>query len=232
MSKQRERNRAELVRMRRREQSQKRVALSSVLAARPLPPITSRGGAMYAGSQKPALQNTKRHFQSALSMPGIEVRMPAVQITSAGIRSRLFSGFLSVVLGTAMYLAATRPEFRAAPAQVSGNQRISSTEINGVLNANGQLIFLLTGSDLETRLRLNYPDLVAAHVTIGLPNTVVVNVVERKPVLLWQQGDGYTWIDAEGVAFRPRDESSASPPTLIPVAALAAPPPSAISAKR
>ncbi len=151
--------------------------------------------------------------------------MPAIRITSAGIKSRLFSTFLSLLLGTALYLAATLPEFHVSAAQVSGNQRISADEINGVLGTGGQSIFLLTGPELETRLRLNYPDLAAAHVSIGLPNTVAVSVVERQPVLLWQQGGGYTWIDADGVAFRPRGATG----NLIPVKALAAPPANAAS---
>jgi cell division septal protein FtsQ len=155
-------------------------------------------------------------------MPGIEVRLPDIRITSAGMRSRVLSGFLSLLLGTALYLAATLPEFHAAAAQVSGNQRISADEINSVLNTTGESIFMLRGSDLETRLRLNYPDLEAAHVTVELPNVVTVSVVERQPVLLWQQGNGYTWIDANGIAFRPRGV----PENVIAVAALTAPPPS------
>jgi len=41
-------------------------------------------------------------------------------------------------------------------------------------------------------------------VKVYLPNHVYVTVSERTPVILWQQGEGYTWIDSEGVAFRPR----------------------------
>ncbi len=51
---------------------------------------------------------------------------------------------------------------------------------------------MLKSSDLENRLRLNYPELSSAHVTVGLPNTLSVSVVEREPVLLWQQANGYT----------------------------------------
>ena len=220
MRNERERSRAEAVRMRRREQAQKRVTKSSAMATRPLPPITSRDSITYAGPVRVAPPNTRRKFQAALSMPGIEVRMPGIQITSAGIRSRVLSIMLSLLLGTCLYLAVTLPEFHAAPAQVAGNERISADEINAVLGTTGQSIFMLTGAQLETRLRLNYPELEAAHVTISLPNAIHVSVVERQPVVLWQQGSGYTWIDASGIAFRPR----VSPGNLIPVAALAAPP--------
>ncbi len=220
MRNQRDRTRAESVRLRRREQSQKRVTKSSVLATRPLPPITSRDGMAYVGPQRNAPASTRRKFQSALSMPGIEVQLPAIQITGDGIRSRLLPALISLLLCAALYLGATLPEFHAAPAQVTGNERISAEEINTVLGTTGQSIFALTSSALEARLRLNFPDLESVHVVVDLPNTINVALVERKPVLLWQQGTGYTWIDANGVAFRPRGAAAG----LVAVSAEAAPP--------
>jgi cell division septal protein FtsQ len=196
------------------------------MATRPLPPITSRNTPTYSAAKRTAMPTTSRKFQSALSLPGIELRMPAVQVTSAGIRARLFSVFLSLLLATAVYMGLTLPAFHAAPAQISGNQRISTEEINSVLGSTGQSIFLMTSADLEKRLRLNFPEMEAVQVSIGLPNIVMVHVVERQPVLLWQQGNGYTWIDASGVAFRPRGDA----PNLIPVAALAAAPASTTTA--
>ncbi|MGZ6317613.1 MAG: hypothetical protein ACXWNQ_10165, partial [Anaerolineales bacterium] len=142
-------SRAEAVRSRRLEQSQKRISASSVLATRPVPPITSRKEWTYLGAQRTAAPSTKRQFQAALSMPGIEVRMPDVRITSRAIKSRLLSGFLVLLLGTALYLAGTLPMFQAAPAQVTGNQRIGADEINSVLSSTGQSIFMLKSSDLE-----------------------------------------------------------------------------------
>jgi hypothetical protein len=73
---------------------------------------------------------------------------------------------------------------------------------------------------LETRLRLNYPELVSVRVDVSLPNLVSVNLTERKPVIRWEQGDGYTWIAEDGVAFKPRGEIAG----LISVVAESAPP--------
>ena len=220
MSTRRERTRAEAVRLRRRDQTQKRVKASSVMATRPLPPITSRGGLAYPGTERSSSASTRRSYHASLSMPGIEIRMPAIHLTTAGARARLLSLFLSLLLGAALYLAATLPEFHAAPASVTGNQRISAQEINGALNITGESIFALTGASLEKRLRQEYPDLASAQVAISLPNLVTVSIVERQPVVLWQQGNGYTWIDANGIAFRPRG----TPGNLVPVIALAPPP--------
>jgi cell division septal protein FtsQ len=88
------------------------------------------------------------------------------------------------------------------------------------MNIAGRPIFLLSPSDLETRLRLNYPELVSVRVEVSLPNLVSVNLTERNPVIRWEQNGGYTWIAEDGVAFKPRGEMGG----LIPVVAASAPP--------
>jgi POTRA domain, FtsQ-type/Cell division protein FtsQ/DivIB, C-terminal len=221
MSSKREMSRAELVRTRLRQEAKKRPALTSAINTRTLPPIVSRTGMTYTVQQKGTVPSTKRRFQAAFSIPGFEMRFPAISLPRAEVKSRLFSLFLCLLLGTAVYLAFTLPEFQVTGAQVSGNQRISADEINSVLGSSGQPIFMLRPSDLETRLRLNYPELVSATVTVGLPNLLAVNIVERQPVILWQQGGGFTWIDSSGVAFRPHGTAD----KLITVNAAAAPPP-------
>jgi hypothetical protein len=190
------------------------------MATRPLPPITSRGSTGYVSSPRSIPRTTRRKYEAAsVTVPGIEIRLPAIQITSEGVRSRLPGILLTILLGVALYLAATLPEFHAAPAQVTGNERISAEEINTALGSTGESIFVLTGADLEAKLRLSYPDLAAVHVSVSLPNHIQVQVEERKPVVLWQQGDGITWIDANGIAFRPRGDAAG----LIAVAASGAP---------
>lgn len=221
MSEKRELSRAEAVRLRQRQQIQKRVAHSSDLATRPLPPVTARAGTSFGVSKPIARANTRRRFQSSLSMPGLHVQMPAVSVPRVQGGWRLLSLFLALSLGAALYLAWTLPAFRVVSAGVQGNQRISSEEINAVLNATGQPIFTLRPGDLETRLRLNYPELESARVALELPNTVLVSVVERQPVVVWQINGGYTWIDASGVAFKP--SSTVNP--LISVVALGSPAP-------
>jgi hypothetical protein len=128
--------------------------------------------------------------------------------------------FLLVLLfGAALYFAYNLPQFRVTQAQVTGNRLIPSLELNAAMNVTGQPIFLLKLDELETRLRLNYPELTSVEVTVELPNIVSVKVVERRPVIRWEQGGGYTWISDDGVAFRPRGEI----PELISVVAVSAP---------
>ena len=133
---------------------------------------------------------------------------------------RLLSFILAAIFGAALYFAFERPELRVTEAQVTGNQMLTPAEVNSVLNIAGQPVFLLMPADLETRLRLNYPELVSAKVDVKLPNLVTVNIRERHPIIRWEQGGGYTWVSEDGVAFKPRGEMVG----LISVVAVSAPP--------
>jgi len=152
---------------------------------------------------------THRRFNIAPGLPRIAFHKPALR-AAAGARGgwRLVSFLLSALFGAAVYFAWTLPYFKVSAATVFGNARLSGDEINAVLGVAGQSIFLVQPQELGDRLRLNYPELAAAEVDVYLPNLVYVNVSERQPVILWQQGEGITWIDAAGVAFRPSGQGN------------------------
>jgi hypothetical protein len=224
MSEKRSQTRAEAVRLRRRQQSQKRTVKSSqpITLTRPLPAITSRENDGYTAPQTTKRSKTRRRYQAAFSIPGIQIHMPTITMPRFEAGWRLLSFFISLSLGAALYLAWTLPMFRVTTAQISGNQRIQTGEINAVLDSAGQPIFALVPSELEKRIRLNYPELASAKVTLSLPNILFVSVTERQPAILWQQNGAYTWIDESGVAIRPRGQQGAG--KLVSVNALASPP--------
>jgi cell division septal protein FtsQ len=198
------RRRSEAVRHRRKQAATKRLSDSTVLATRPLTPITSRTSAMPAAPHQKERRAARHRSDAAVSMPGVEIRLPAVSFSGPGAKWRFVSFGISLLLGAAMYMAGTSELFRAGAAQVTGNQRIRADEIGAVLGIGNSQVFTLIPSELERRLRLNFPDILAARVTIGLPNQVYVEVTERTPIVVWNQGSAYTWIDDSGVAFRPR----------------------------
>ncbi|HUI87755.1 MAG TPA: FtsQ-type POTRA domain-containing protein [Anaerolineales bacterium] len=222
MSEKRLPSRAEAVRLRRRQEMQKRASKASQHSARPLPAITSRENFGYTALPPGNPSKTRRRYQAAFSLPGAQIHLPAITVPRFEVGWRLLSFLLVLSLGTALYLSWTLPMFQVSSAQITGNQRISAAEINSVLDLAGRPIFTLLPSDLEKRLRLNYPELTSAKVTLSLPNEVFVSVAERQPVILWQQNGAYTWVDENGVAFRPRGPQGAD--QLIHVNALASPP--------
>jgi hypothetical protein len=216
MSEKKDVSRAEQVRQRRESNTVKRVQRARKDATRPVPPVTSRTRqAGVAPKRKPA-QNARRRYQVALTSAS-DARPISIPRPQLGIR--MLSFLVVILIGAAIYFVYTLPYFRVTQAKVNGNQLISAEELSAAIGITGQPIFLLKPSDLETRLRLNYPELASAKVSLSLPNVVTVDVVERRPVVRWEQGGGYTWIAEDGVAFRPRGEIA----ELISVTAVAAP---------
>jgi len=217
MSGKRESTRAELVRMRREHEHSKHLQRASNVKARPV--VVTRAEKDSTKPVRKPVKNARRRFQIAIpQMPRANAR--SISIPRPRLGWRLLSFILATVFGVALYYAFNLPELRVTEARLTGNQIITQAEINTVLNISGQPIFTLVPSELETRLRLNYPELASVQVTVSLPNLVSVNVTERQPVIRWEQGGGYTWVAEDGIAFRPRGELVG----LIPVVALSAPP--------
>ncbi|MGE5462485.1 MAG: cell division protein FtsQ/DivIB [Syntrophothermus sp.] len=217
MSEKKDLSRAEQVRLRRESNRSKRGQRARRDATRLGPPVTSRTRQTDTAPRRKPAQNARRRYQVALPAARSEARPISIPRPRLGIR--LVSFLFVLVFAAGIYAAYNLPYFRVTQAHVTGNNIIPAEELSAAMNVAGQPIFLLKSADLETRLRLNYPELASAHVTVSLPNVVSVDVVERKPVVRWEQSGGYTWIAEDGVAFRPRGEI----PELISVTAVSAP---------
>ncbi len=217
MSEKKEITRAEEVRLRRQKEKVQRTKRAAKEATRPLPPVTTRTRGTVVAPKRRTSRNARRRFQIALPIPSDEVRTLSIPRLSFGMRSVSF--VVLALLAVGLYLAYNLPYFRVTQAQITGNQMLSAQEVNVAMGIANQPIFTLKPTDLETRLRLNFPELVSAKVNVSLPNVVTVNLVERHPVIRWEQGGGYTWISDDGVAFRPHGDM----PELISVVADAAP---------
>jgi cell division septal protein FtsQ len=217
MSEKKDLTRADEVRLRRQKENKQRMKRAVKQATRPAPPVTTRAKGTVAASKRKSSRNTRRRFQIALPIPSDDIRTLSIPRPHFGMRAISF--IIVAILAVALYLAYNLPFFRVTQAQVAGNQMLSTQEVNSVMGVAGQPIFTLKPADLEIRLRLNFPELVSANVTVSLPNLVSVNLVERHPVVRWEQGGGYTWIAEDGIAFRPRGDM----PELISVVADGAP---------
>jgi len=201
--------RAENVRKRRVRENAQSLRRAAVEAERPFHSIATRLTPVDAVKPKrrytrAGTGGARRRFQVALPLPNSDFRRLSIPRPRLGWRSLSF--IFAALLGLVIYAAFTRPELRVVQAEVSGNQLLAPSEINSVLNVAGRPIFVLIPSELETRLRLHYPELVSVKVEVSLPNLVSVNIVERMPIIRWEQAGGYTWISEDGIAFRPRGE--------------------------
>jgi len=223
MSRRKDMSRADLVRLRREQDSKTRVERARKESTHSAP-VTSRRKEVVPSKRRTAQtgngRSARRRFQNALLPVAPDAEMRGISISRPNLGKRLPSFLIVALLASALYFAFNTPQLRIAQAQVIGNQMLTPAEINSALDITGQPTFLLMPAELEKRLRLQFPELAAAKVDVSLPNTVSVQVVERKPIIRWEQGDGYTWVSEDGIAFRPHGDMQG----LISVVALSAPP--------
>jgi hypothetical protein len=190
-------SRSEAARQRRAQRAARELTQTTRRAVKPLTVVSAR--ALFP--VKPAPSRRARRFEAAVGVGDIRFLNPPVLRISGW---RLASLALFVLFGAALYFVLSLPYFHVPSATVLGNNRLTRDEIQAVTGVLGQSIFTVQPEEVEARLRMNYPELLSAQVEVYLPNHVYITVTEREPVILWQQGEGYTWIDASGVAFRPR----------------------------
>ena len=151
-------------------------------------------------------------YDFAFTVGATDVRAPAISIPQLG--PRWISGLLTLLLAFLLYTFWTASFFTVKFAEVTGNQRLGTDEINAMLGMLNQPIFRAVPADLESNLRTVFPDLESVQVHVGFPNHIRVDVVERTPLLSWYQDGLQTWIDANGIAFTPRGDQ----PGLVAVA--------------
>lgn len=210
MSEKKPLNRAEEVRQRRKRDEERALVTQSMerrtrRAVTP-PPVTTRNVSVDAATVRSTPKPARQYQAVAAASATGRLHAPAMPRIRVGWR--LLSFFLVILLGAGIYYAYTLPMFHINGVTLTGNQYLSAEEANAVLGLNGMPIFLLEPEKVETALRLNFPEIASADVTVELPNLVIVTITERQPVIRWEQGNAYAWLDEEGVALRPRAEVS------------------------
>lgn len=193
-----------------------------------LPPVMARGASSKAknsassqgSSGKSSTRTNRRRYDVALGGQGVEMRLPSLPEVHIGWR--LLSFAFVALLGFVLYFVWTSPFYQVSEIRVGGLERLTQRDVNAVLEASGQPIFAVDGDTLSSQLADAFPEFSAITVTIELPNTVLVTVTERVPVLIWRQEGRTELVDAEGIAFPPRESGV---PEGLPVVDALVPPP-------
>lgn len=178
-------------------------------------PVMVRGSAAGLPLQKRKTNKGKarRRYDLTLSVPGAEMRLPALPQIAFGMR--LVSGLMVIGLAAMVYFLWNSSTFRVSAAHISGLQRLSVEDVNALLDVSGKPVFGLSTSVMETKLKQAFPEFSAVTVKIGFPNEVQVSVEERTPILTWKQEGRTILVDANGVAFPQRELSSAAPALVV-----------------
>lgn len=175
-------------------------------------PVTSRPAGRSTRS------SSKNGYDVSFTVGRTRVQAPMFNLPQLGPRT--LSTSLTLFLGLLLYIMWTASPFMVNMAVVRGNQRLEAAEINSMLLMIGQPIFKVIPSQVEADLNTAFPDLASVHVQVRLPNRIIIDVVERQPVVAWYQDGLLTWIDNNGFSFTQRGEV----PGLVLVSANGAPP--------
>jgi cell division protein FtsQ len=170
----------------------------------------------YAPNRTTKTMNTNG-YDLAFSIGGTAVHAPTLTLPRLG--SRWISAALTLLLTFILFTFWNASAFSIHTAVLRGSQRLTAADVNAALGDIGQPVFKAVPAVIEAHLRDAFSDLASVHVTVGFPNKLTVNVVERVPLLAWNDNGILKWIDANGMAFTPRGDV----PGLLQVAAAKAP---------
>ncbi len=186
-----------------------RKSRSSTTAERAQPPVISRYNRNFsatgAGSRSGRGKGTRRRIDIVLDAPGAEMRLPSLPVIHMGWR--WLSLLLVALFAFMIYQAWTLNTFQVKELQVKGLKLLTAVEVNSALGLQGQPIFVMDPRRIHQDLLSTFPELSAASVQIALPDSVVITVTERIPVLAWRQGGATSLIDANGIALPLRNEA-------------------------
>jgi hypothetical protein len=204
--------RAEAIRRRREEEQKRREKGTRKPASKPKPASTQ------AKTERPTLSLTpaskglrRRRYDIAMSSPygrsasrGRTLELPSINLPRLSYGPRWISFLLLAALLGLIYGMYTSDAYLVKKVTISGNQRIQADELEMALGIWNQPSFTINPAQVEYNLLASYPELVSVQVYIDLPADIRIQVVERLPVLVWEQAGQITWVDAQGYAFPPR----------------------------
>jgi cell division septal protein FtsQ len=87
--------------------------------------------------------------------------------------------------------------------ELNGAQFLTKPEIMRASSILSYSIFFVDATSVQKSIE-RLPEVKSASVGTGLPNRVVVDVVERQPWLTWKRGTETYWVDDAGIAFAAR----------------------------
>lgn len=141
----------------------------------------------------------RKRFDFTLpAQPGVQVRLPSLPVIRFG--PRLLSALLLACVLAGLQQAVTEPSFRVAEAAVQGNRILSEMQVRMIVGATDRPIFWVDPRAAEASLEA-HPEVLSAEVEVAWPNQVRVSIVERHPMVEWDDAGRTWWICPDGVAY-------------------------------
>ncbi len=169
------------------------------------PPVMTRTPLTGASRpQKKGNQKNRRIYNLNLDAAhGSEMRVPA--LPRIGLSWRFVSILIAGFLGFALYQLWESPEFRVDAPKINGLKSLNSNQINTGIGLIGARIIELNANSIQSDLLSAFPELSSAEVAISFPNSVLITVTERIPVLTWTRDGESFLVDSQGIRFPLRE---------------------------
>ena len=176
-----------------------------------------RGGAppkRPAQRRKQAVKKVSRLDRMIGALPVSEAmlrRIATWTITGAGAIIVLVAAtWIGVpgMIGSAIAEGAGRAGFRVEQIEVTGLKRMDRMSVYAVALDQQSRAMPLVDLDAVREKLLRYGWIADAHVSRRLPDTLLVDIVERTPAAVWQDSGRLTLIDATGVLLEPVDPAA------------------------
>lgn len=107
------------------------------------------------------------------------------------------------MVGSAIAEQAGNAGFRVAQIEVTGLKRMDRMSVYAVALDQQSRAMPLVDLEAVRQKLLRYGWIADAHVSRRLPDTLLIDIVERTPAAVWQDGGELTLIDAAGVSLDP-----------------------------
>ncbi|MRR28934.1 hypothetical protein EG834_01045 [bacterium] len=165
--------------------------------------ISSRSTA-YSTPLRESVSTPARRKAYHVAANGVETRLPS--LPRVHFSWQWISGFMVVVLLTAVVLALTLDVFKINQVQVVGPQRVQSADILAVVQRSTKSIFTIDRQKVLDEIGLAFPELTDTALKVDMSGSIIVTAAERTPVMAWDAGESLFWFDADGVVMTPRGD--------------------------
>ena len=142
-----------------------------------------------------------------ISRPALPIASPAAVPASCGSRNATVAAILAFRLpqlaGLAIGEGIGGAGFTMRRVEIKGAQRVSRLDIYNVAFDQSSMAMPLVDLSATRARLLRFGWIKEARVHRRLPDTLVVDVIERIPAAIWQHGGQLHLVDAEGVVLEP-----------------------------
>ena len=160
-----------------------------------------------------------RRYRAAAAAGGRR-RQPRIRRASAGLSPTRAGAILAMLLAAgAIYGLAATSAFGYGRIEIAGTLVTTPAKVEAMLGLQrGTNLVGLATEPLEAQLR-EIPSVADANISVGLPDTVRVDVTERRPIVIWAAAGHQFLVDDGGTLFA--DVGKTPPPAIaaLPVVA-------------